>query len=876
MRFPPGTRLGTYELVAVLGAGGMGEVYRARDTSLQRDVAIKLVRPELCGNADSLARLRREARALAALDHPHVATVHELREVDEACCIVMELVGGETLGALLARRRLEIAETLRIASQIAAALEAAHERGIVHRDLKPANVKITPDGVVKVLDFGLALAEPRGDEPDSRVGPTTFATSAGVVMGTAAYMSPEQARGRAVDRRTDLWALGCVLFEMLAGRRAFVGETTTDTLVAVLEREPDWAQLPAETPPAVRHLLRRCLEKDARRRLRDAGDARLEIDDALAALATPLGGAARPPARQPPSWPLVAGAGLIGGAAIAALVAYLVVRPLQVPPDGAVRFTVSLPPGDELGWIDFPAVLISPDGRLLAYVVAQGERTALALRPMDALAATVIPGTEGAHSPFFSPDSRWLAFFADGLLKRVPVAGGPSVTICGAEGAFGGSWGADDTITFAGGTGSPLLRVAAAGGSPSRITRLDTDRGEFSHRWPEWVDEQTVLYTVGTVGNWDEAEIVAERLDNHRRAVLVTGGTHPRYLADGRLLYTHAGTVWSVAFDRDDLRIAGEPRRVLDGVLTSPDGAAQFSVARSGARAYVPAPAAGGRRLASVEGAIVTPFVAPLRAYASPRVSPDGTRLIVTIADDTEQVWLYDVASAALKQLTFDAAARGAIWTPDGQRITFSSARGGVLNLYTMRADRRGSPERLRVSDSVQLPGSWAPDGSLLAYVEQHPVTGRDVWLLESDGEARPFVSSPFDESAPRFSPDGRWVAFVSNETGSPEVYVKATAGSAAPRRVSADGGREPVWAPDGRSLFYRAGSRLVESAFSTEGTLRGAARTALDDTVGAEPGTLDFASYDAVPGTRRLVVLLGSGQPAAPTEFRVELDRQR
>ena len=867
MRFTPGTPLGAYEVVAELGAGGMGEVYRARDTTLGREVAIKLVNPSFCGDPDSLSRLRREARALASLNHPHVATVHELAEFDGFCGLVMELVAGETLAEMIARRPLRLAEAIRVGVQVAAALEAAHDRDLVHRDLKPSNIMVTPEGSVKVLDFGLAKS--KGAESDSNAGApfTGLVTGTGVVLGTVSYMSPEQARGAAVDRRTDIWAFGCVLFEMLTGHRAFEGPYATDTLVMILEREPAWSRLPANTPAAMRRLLRRCLEKDTRRRLRDMGDVRLELEDA----ATPAASISEAvPQATDRSLRLKIAAlvalGAIGGAALTMLLQRRVSEPTS-----EIRFAVTLPAGERLGSTDFPALAISPDGRLVTYVAGRGGTTQLMLRRLDGADSVPLPGTVNALSPFFSPDSQWIAFFADGSLKKVPVAGGPAVTICAADDGFGGSWASDNTIVFAAAPGSPLSRVPSTGGVLSRATTLEAERGEFSHRWPEVLpDTKTVLFTVGTVGEWDEAEIVAQSLESGQRQVVLKGGTHPHYLTTGHLLYTHAGAVWIAPFDTRQLRTTGPASRVLEGVATSVDGAAQFAVSRSGTAVYVGAAAdSAGRRLVVIDGTDQTPLAAPPRPYVAPRVSPNGRRLVVEVADRSDHIWVYDVAVGELKQLTFEASNRGPIWTPDSTRVTFSSNRNGALNLFVAPVDGTGAPERLTTSDHVQRAGSWSPDRTALAFVEQNPASGRDIWLLRQGSGPTPWATASFDESAPRFSPDGRWIAYVSNEFGRAEVFVRAATTSAPARQVSTDGGMEPVWARDGRALFFRTARRLMTVPILDLASLRvGAAQQVYEGA--AEPGTFDTANYDVMPGPGRFVMIMNWSLDTPTSDIRM------
>jgi serine/threonine-protein kinase len=867
MPLAPGTRLGSYEVVSGIGAGGMGEVYRAHDTVLNRDVALKLVHPDVCHHADSLTRLRREARALAALNHPNVAILHELAEFGDSCGLVMELVSGETLADLIRRRRLPIAEALRLATQIAAALEAAHERGVIHRDLKPANIKITDDGVVKVLDFGLAKAEAT-DGPAAAA--STIVTLEGAVIGTAPYMSPEQARGAPVDRRTDIWAFGCVLFEMLTGRLAFDGNTPSDIVAGILEKEPDWATLPADTPAAVRRVLRRCLEKDQRRRFRDIGDIKLELEDIATA------DRASDPGRAPAAIPApsrngawLRPAGLVAAGLLIGALAGIPWRGTTAARSNEYKFSIALPEDEPIAATELGAVAISPDGRAIVYVAGRGNTTQLMVRALDSGTARPLQGTLGAVSPFFSPDGEWIGFFADGKLKKTPIGGGTASAICDAPDGLGGSWSSKGTIVFAAATGGALQQVSANGGAPARATELDVSRGEFSHRWPEFLpDSETVLYTVGTVGEWSEAEIVAQSLGSGQRTTVLKGGTSPHYLTSGHLAYAHDGAIWIASFDTRSRSINGTPQRALDGVTTSVDGAAQFAVSREGASVYHPSVQWSARRLVVVDDAASqTPLAAPPHAYVTPRLSPDGQRVLLGVADTSENIWSYDLSAGTLTQLTFEAANRAPIWSRDGQRVIFASNRNGALNLFALPAAGDGPADRLTTTDSLQLPGSWSPDGELLAFMEQSPSTGRDIWLRRRNGDRTAFANSDADESAPRFSPDGRWIAYVSNESGQSEVYVRATSGQAS-QRVSRDGGAEPVWRRDGSALFYRSYGKLIVTQMSGGAPL--ASRVV--NSVAAEPGTFDAAGYDVMSGDRFLMIT-GASPGAAASELRVILN---
>ena len=847
MTVTTGSRLGPYEILEPLGRGGMGEVYRGRDTRLRRDVAVKLVHPHLL-DSTSVERLQREARALATLAHPNVAGVYELGEAEGTSFIVMELVAGETLADRLVHGALPNNEIVRIARQIAAGLEAAHDKGIVHRDLKPANIKIGSDGVVKVLDFGLAKTLP-AHSMNADLPTATLPTREGTTVGTAPYMSPEQMRGVEVDRRTDVWSFGCVVYEMVTGRRAFRGATGADVIAAVIEGDPDWSAIPSGTAPGLVRLLRRCLRRDASQRLRDVGDARLELEE----MAT--SGEARIET-APRRMPIVAIAALVVAAGALALAA-VIARRAPAAESTPARFVVSLPQDAPLGGLDFPSVAIAPDGARVAYVGNRGGRTQLFVRPMDAVGPVPIAGTENAVSPFFSPDSEWIGFFADGQLKKVAVTGGAPIVLCPAPVGLGGTWNRDDVIVFAAATGSGLSRIPAAGGPPRPLTTLDVTHGEFSHRWPEWLpDGETVVFTVGTSGSWNDAQVAAFSTRTGQRSTLVRGGTSPHFVAPGALLYAQRGRLMSVSFDPGRLTVGGAPVVALESILQSSDGAAQFSASTAGHAVFVTGGSdAKQRRLVSVsrDGASVLPFAAPPGAYVTPRASADGRKLLVTIQSPSPDLWLYDVTLGMTSQITFDSGATSPAWSRDARRVAFSSTRTGVPNLFVANIDGTGPVERLASSENAQSPGAWAPDGTL-AYVERRPTTGRDILLLTtSDLRSRPLLSSTADESAPAFSPDGQWLAYVSNESGRSEVYVRSRSESARPRRVSTDGGAEPVWDPRGRELYYREGARMMGVAFSSRDDSAG--RPAMLFEGDFARGTIDSPNYDVMPDGRFVMI---------------------
>jgi len=872
----PGVRLGSYEILSALGAGGMGEVYRARDTNLKREVAIKVLPEGFSQDPDRLARFQREAELLATLNHPNIAAVYGLEKSEGVTAIVLELVEGDTLAEHLVRLKpdttgagtagsvvsgfsrtgMPLDEALAIGRQVADALEAAHEKGVVHRDLKPANIKITPDGKVKVLDFGLAkmLEGPGGSGVSGGPGgpgglsmsPTlsVHATFAGTILGTAAYMSPEQARGKPVDRRTDIWAFGCVLYEMLTGRQAFdTGETVSDAIAAILKTDVDWTALPADVPDQIRLLLKRCLEKDRAARIGEIGTARFLMTETIAVQPPRATDSVAP---LPPSRGrsvLVGSAGVIAGAALAAGVAWWVVRstpPAKVQP---MRFVIATPATLPLAPTNSDRQLvITPDGSHVVYVAGRetsGFGTAgaqLMIRSIDQIEAVPLRGITSARFPFFSPDGKWIAYF-DGQtdLKKVSVTGGPPISLCriGAS-PRGGSWGADDTIVFTTvDTATGLLSVPAGGGEPKVLTKPDAAHGETGHWFPSFLPSgRAVLYTIRPAGGiMDNAQVAVLDLKTGKAKTLIRGGAQAEYIElssgsgrTGLLIYAVAGSLRAVRFDPITFDVLSDPVPVLEQLASVGSGAAQYTVSRTGALVFVPGGLTTGSTFGG--GALRTlvwidrrgheeSIPAPARSYVSPRLSPDGTTIALDSRDQELDIWTFDLARKTLTRLTMDPAVDGyPVWTPDGRRIIFESNRGGgVFNLYSQAADGTGVPEALTKSQNSVWPHSISPDGTRMVLHETGSKTGDDLDVLVMDGKSKPepLIQTAFSEQHGEISPDGRWLAYDSNDSGQQQVHVRPFPNvNSGHWQVSPSGGSKPVWAHNGKELFYLSGRAMM------------------------------------------------------------------
>jgi Tol biopolymer transport system component/tRNA A-37 threonylcarbamoyl transferase component Bud32 len=808
-----GQRIGSYQIEARIGAGGMGEVYRARDTKLNRHVAIKVLLPAVANDPDRLARFSREAQLLAALNHPHIAQIHGLEDAGDLHALVMELVEGPTLADRIARGPIPIDEALSMATQIAEALEAAHEQGIIHRDLKPANIKVREDGMVKVLDFGLAKAldaiGAAAEDAMTSPGPGLRATEAGVILGTAAYMSPEQARGRPVDRRTDIWAFGCVLYESLTGRPAFAGKTMSDLLAAVLTTEPDWTTLPEETPAPIRKLLRRCLEKDRKRRLDSAADARLEIDDVLAALP----GEASVVTRPRPTWQkwAIAAAMLIVLIVSAAAAVRLGRQPAAYP----MHFAIPV-----IGEVS--QLALSSDGRLLAFV-APDETTGKNILSVQAIGqpqATPLAGTEGASYPFWSPDAAYVGFFANGNLMKVRSSGGPAQTIVAVtRSARGASWGSKNVIVYSRIAGGPLWRVNADGSGASVLTDALLTPDERSHRWPMFLpDGDRFLFWAGDFSKENaRSGIYLSSLSERQKAFLVEARSNVGFAQNGYLFYVdEKGGLAMQAFDPDAGHVTGDIRLIAGAVGFQPSlywGA--FAVSASGTVVVNPASALsqsvltwydrGGKELGIVGR--------PAMMY-NPSLSPDGQQLAADISDpiaSNVDVWTFDLRAGTSGRFTFGVLEEATpVWAPDGSRIAYSTTDSGAeVKLTTGLEKGRIIAERpaatIYTGGNLVLPNSWSRNGEYVVTTNSGNGQEPSYLALFKIGDQKPVqvLAGKGNQINGQISPDGKWLAYASDESGGWNIYATTFPSAAGKWQVSVGGGTEPRWRGDGKEMFY-------------------------------------------------------------------------
>ena len=796
----------------------------------ERSAASSYLPEAFAADPDRLARFQREAQVLASLNHPNIAAIYGLEESGDTRALVLELVEGPTLADRIARGPIPVDEALPIAKQIAEALEAAHEAGVIHRDLKPANIKVKDDGTVKVLDFGLAKAldiTPQGD-PSQSPTLTAAATQMGVIMGTAAYMSPEQARGKPVDKRADIWAFGAVLFEMLTGKRAFEGEDVSVTLADVIRSDVSWEKLPSDLPPGLTTYLRRCLQKEPSQRIQAIGDVRLAMDGAFETTVT----AAAEPSVAPqlrvwqrPVSLMLAGLLLL---AVGGLAVWGLTRPAPAPAGTVTRFSFVPPEGDVMGG----GMALSPDGRTLVYAAEREGVQQLFIRTRDQMTVRPLGGTEEARHPFFSPAGAEVGFFTDDSLKKVALAGGAPVTLCAAGIFLGATWGPDDTIVFASRNAPGLMQVPAAGGEPRPVT--SPPEGTL-HRWPTFVPGgEAVLYSISVPGNLAAFEIAVVRLDTRAQKTLVPG-TDGTVAASGHLVFGREASLWAVPFDSDQLTVSGEPAPIVEGVRVSPFGWAQYALADDGTLVYLPTGGNDGTQGELVwvdrETGDETPLGAGPGAYGRPSISPDGTRVTVDIHDD---IWVWDLTGETLTPLTLDAGADFAgVWTPDSQRVIFGSTRAGLPALFWKAADGTGTTDPLGDGEGARLPLAVAPDGSVVVVAELNGGSFNLITVsLTGDPVSEDLLVTESSVGNAALSPNGNWVAYQSNASGEFEVYVRRFPDAdSALHPISANGGTAPLWAPDGRELFYVDDGRLLAVPIQTDPTFKrlGTARVVLD-----------------------------------------------
>jgi len=879
-----------YRVLDKLGAGGMGEVYRAEDLSLNRQVAIKVLPEVFAGDPERLARFQREAKVLASLNHPNIAAIYGVEEADGKRFLVLELVEGETLAERLSKGPLPIEEALNVCRQITEGLEGAHEKSIIHRDLKPSNVKITPEGKVKILDFGLARAyHDQFSEVDLVKSPTITAdmTQPGVILGTAAYMSPEQAKGKTVDKRADIWAFGCILYECLAGKRTFRGETVTDTLAAILKSEPDWEALPAAMPYKAKDLLLRCLKKEPRERLHDIADARIELTEVLS---QPVVSESVLVSKARSIWKPVAfiiGIVLIG--LIAAVIHLLLKAPAAIP---VVKTTIDLPAGMQLprgtNFLIRNEFAFSPNGKTIAFCASTDGSPAKAnlfLRAMDSTEAKPIAGTEGARMPFFSPDGQWIGFWAKGKMQKISLAGGIPISLFDSAGIpMGATWGSNGKVIF-GTFNSGLLSVDTAGGKPEELTVLDPTK-ETRHCLPHFLPgAKEVIFTVmpDILGTRSHIEVLS--IESGKRKLLINEGADARYLPTGHLVYMREGTLVAVPFDRERLEVSGAAVPVVDGVMQAINalntanncGSGQFGFSESGSLVYVsgnilPDPI---RKLFWIDrqgkSEPITFFSdKPILCF---RLSPNGQIIAYSTQGRKADVWLYNLTSGTSTILTTEGRASFLSWAPDGNRLVITFSKVGNSNLYWLPWDGSGPIERLTNSQFSQHAGSWTPDGRFLAFVEQNLVN-RDICIFQMDTkQIKPFINTPLDDEYPEFSPDGRWLAYSSEQSspGRYEVFVTAFPGPGKKLTISDEGGREPLWARNGRELFYwnLDHTKLMATEITTRPTFQAGKPHVLFEHKCL--GSIPIRNYDITPdGQRFLIAEQGEIKPVEVTRLNI------
>ncbi len=872
-----GARLGPYEILSAIGSGGMGDVYRARDSRLGRTVAIKVLPPAYAADPDRRARFEREARAISSLAHPHVCTLYDVGHDSGVDFIVMEHLDGESLAERLKRGPPPLDEALQYAIQIAAALYEAHRLGVVHRDLKPGNVMITRNGA-RLLDFGLARLRPT-DEPGSAPSPETqtVVTAPHVVLGTVSYMAPEQLRGREADSRSDIFSFGVLLFELVTGRRPFDADTGAGIMAGILEKDAPSLSVDSKSsvPAALERLVRNCLIKEPERRWQSARDLELQLS-AIQERQSDIP-AARQPAKLRTIAAVAAAAVLLGAGAVLGGLALRGWRGQGPSPGRSVQFHIPLAAGESIHEHNSSSVAFSADGTKIAYAVTRQDSRGGYVRSLDATTAKWIPTGDRMASPFFSPDGQWIAFESGGSLKKVELDGGTPVLLCETPYFAGGSWAPDGTIVLVPSFTGGLFRVGAAGGVPERLTQPQVP--ERGHMWPQVLPDGRILFTIWMGGSFDQAKLAIFSPASKTHKIVWEGGFHGRY-SNGRLVFGRGSKLLAIPFDLAAETVTGTAESLVDGVAGDGGaGVAMFDIDAQGSLAYAsglqrPLP----RTMVLVEpSGRVASTQASGRAFNSARFSPDGQRLALWIEEANTAIWIKHLAREPLTRLTFSGDDHGPVWSPDGQWVAFESGRESTHQIFVRAANGSGVDREITQGEFHHYLNDWSPDGRSLVYVEFHPTTGADLWIVNVEGksEPRPFRVTPFSERYAAFSSDGRWIAYVSNETGRNEVYVQAASGSPERTQITDGGGEEPAWSRRGDLLYYRAGGGMMSVPTGVKGASFDAGRPAPLFSGLYHYNLIPSRTYDVAADGRFVLVTLPD-PASAPREVSVLLNRLR